>query len=132
MVEIDRIAVPLFTTDDGLKEQVLSLGLPEHDKEIVPAKSPSAVIARDNEPDEPGTTVKLEGELPVSMVKSGALIVSTRFVDTAASQSLSPEYCSFNVWVPAERGVEDAFTLKLTFIGVFPERGDVAISVLPS
>jgi hypothetical protein len=96
-VETERTVVPLFTTDDGLKEHVLSLGLPVHDKEIVPAKSPSAVIVRDNEPDEPGATVKLAGVLLVPMVKSGASIVRSRFVDTAASQFVSPKYCSFNV-----------------------------------
>lgn len=133
VVDTVSVAVPLFTSDDGLMEQVLSLGLPEHVRVTVPVKEPEAPMVRGVLTDPPRVTDRLaEPPLPVLTVISGALIVRTRLDETAEDQSLSPEYRRLKVWVPVESGAVAVLTLKLTLTGAFPETGDVAICVLPS
>jgi hypothetical protein len=127
-----RVAVPLFTIDDGLIEQVDSLGFPEHVRAIVPLKFPDGAIVKPSIPDEPCAIVKLAGLEPVLMLKSGALMVSKRFVEVADAQLLSPEYRRLKVWTPVERGVDEVLTLKLAPTGALPARVVVASWVLPS
>ena len=91
VVETVSVVAPLFVIDDGLSKQVLSLGFPEHDSEIAPAKLPDGAIVIPKELDDPRVTVRLDGFEPVLIVKSGALIVTAKLADTADAQFESPE-----------------------------------------